>query len=60
MKKRTVLDLFSGCGGLSHGFSQAGHDVLYDDSLKSNYPIQWTGYNSGLKQYQGEIIEKNI
>ena len=46
MKKNTILDLFSGCGGLSHGFSKAGYKVLagmdnWDISLqtfKKNHP----------------------
>lgn len=28
MQKNTVLDLFCGCGGLSHGFIEAGYDVV--------------------------------
>ncbi len=28
MKKNTVLDLFCGCGGLSHGFIEAGYEVV--------------------------------
>ena len=37
-----------------------GHNILFNESSNSYYPIQWTGYNSGLKQYQGEIIEKDL
>ncbi len=28
MKKHTVIDLFCGCGGLSHGFIESGYDVV--------------------------------
>ncbi|SDS65869.1 DNA (cytosine-5)-methyltransferase 1 [Gillisia sp. Hel1_33_143] len=39
-KKSTVLDLFSGCGGLSYGFEKAGFEVKYGidnwaDALKT-------------------------
>lgn len=35
-----------------------GRDVL--QKAKSDfYPIQWMGFDSGLKQYQGEILEKD-
>lgn len=40
MKKYTVVDLFSGCGGLSRGFQDAGFNVVLgidfdDDALKT-------------------------
>ena len=28
MSKNNVLDLFCGCGGLSHGFIEAGYEVV--------------------------------
>lgn len=35
-----------------------GHNALFDNEKQSYFPIQWKGYESGLSQYQGEIIEK--
>ncbi len=29
----TVVDLFCGAGGLSHGFMQAGFDVLFGSDI---------------------------
>ena len=34
MKKLTVIDLFSGCGGMSLGLEKAGYDILYANEKK--------------------------
>ena len=34
-----------------------GEDVLKQDAL-AFYPVQWRGYDTGIKQYQGEILGK--
>jgi len=50
--QNTVLDLFSGCGGLSLGFKRAGFDVL--GGIDSNAPsIETFNYNIG----NGHIID---
>ena len=36
-----------------------GKDVLSDEE-GNYYPIQWTGFDSGLRKYQGEITEKSL
>jgi hypothetical protein len=33
-----------------------GDDILRDNGRLT--PIQWTGFNSGLRRYQGEILDK--
>jgi hypothetical protein len=43
----------------------AGSIELYlgRDALTSNQnqlpPVQWTGFDSGIRQYQGEVLEKD-
>ncbi len=36
-----------------------GEDILKTDGINFT-PIQWTGYDSGVKKYQGEVIEKKL
>lgn len=35
-----------------------GKDVLLDRSGNLN-PVQWTGFNAGIKKYQGEVLNKD-
>lgn len=37
-----------------------GQNALFNNDTETYYPIQWKGYDVGQKQYQGEIIEKDI
>ena len=34
-----------------------GEDVLLRDE-KQSIPVQWTGFDSGMRQYQGEVLDK--
>jgi len=62
MTKLKVLDLFCGCGGLSHGFLDAGFDVLIgvdqDDAALKTYQLNHKNsiaYNGDL--HEDETIE---
>jgi hypothetical protein len=38
-----------------------GRDVLFDDTADGDcLPIQWTGYDSGISRYQGEVLQKRL
>lgn len=66
-RKATVMDLFSGCGGLSFGFEQAGYNVLYgidhwEDALetfKLNHPGSKTILADLMDESVENIIKKN-
>lgn len=65
--KYTVLDLFCGCGGLSHGFEEAGFDVLlgidfWKDALvtyKYNHKNSET-LCADLSQLEASTVEEKI
>lgn len=59
-KDITVLDLFSGCGGLSHGFEKAGFNIKYgidnwEDALKT-----YTFNHKNSKAIKEDLSSKNV
>ena len=66
-RKATVLDLFSGCGGLSFGFEKAGYEVLYGidnwaDALltfKRNHPKSSTILADLMSDSVESIVKAN-
>ncbi len=59
-KKYTVIDLFSGAGGLSKGFLDAGYDVLL--GIDNNEPALETfkKNHNGAKGMNLDLFDKNV
>ncbi len=67
MKKKRVLDLFCGCGGLSYGFELAGYDVVLgiDSNRWATQSFEKNHKNSkaicgNIEEITAEIIKKTI
>ncbi len=48
-RKPTVVDLFCGAGGLSHGFMQAGYDVIFGTDIDPIFGQTFLNSHSGAK-----------
>lgn len=67
MKKIKVFDFFSGCGGTSQGFHQAGMDIVFGldfdvdaaSSFRANFP-QAAFINSDIRLIDNNAINKLV
>lgn len=59
IKGATVLDLFCGCGGMSHGFELAGFDVLLGVDIDKHAMNTW-GHNHKGKSILGDITKSEV
>ena len=53
----TVVDLFCGAGGLSHGFMQAGYRVLFGTDIDETFGQTFLASHSGAKFLAKSILE---
>lgn len=55
----TIIDLFSGCGGLSQGFKDAGFEIVFANDIDENcamtYRYNHCNHGSKIPFYQGDI-----
>ena len=57
MEKPTLLDLFCGAGGLSHGFGQAGFSVLAGVDFDSDSLVTFKRNHAGSRVLQADLGE---
>lgn len=58
LKKPTVIDMFSGCGGLSRGFMDAGYDILIGIDHEK-IALETFEYNHGKAiGFQGDLSKR--
>lgn len=58
-RRLTVLDLFSGCGGLSRGFIDAGFDVVLGVDNDATSLETFRANHSGSKALNADLFNKN-
>jgi DNA (cytosine-5)-methyltransferase 1 len=59
IKGATALDLFCGCGGMSHGFELAGFDVLLGVDIEKHAMKTWAHNHKG-KPILGDITKSEV
>jgi DNA (cytosine-5)-methyltransferase 1 len=59
IKGTTALDLFCGCGGMSHGFELAGFDVLLGVDIEKHAMNTWAHNHKG-KPILGDITKSEV
>ena len=60
MYKPTVIDLFSGCGGLNEGFKQAGFKTLVSNDIWAPAKDTFEKNNNTTDFVLGDITKKNM
>jgi len=59
-RKPTVIDLFCGAGGLSHGFMQAGYDVLLGSDIDATFGRTFMASHPSAKFIAKPVQDLNV
>jgi len=58
--KHKVLDLFSGCGGLSQGFEMAGYEIVVGNDILEHAGKTFQKNHPKAKFFLGDITDPNV